>query len=1548
MQGDFSVLHFDPHENARGVDSPAASVLRNLSGVLHQQGRVMRDADLTDGELHDLTWQGQAGRDIIGAGVCAVPAADPDGFRVEAAFVDNGAVHVQLHPGRAWVDGILSRLPGLAPDAQAAVERAAAYFGPPIAAALPDVATLGDGVRDAVVLEVSEEALNGFQYPERLIEPALGGPDTAERSFVNMRIRLLRLAEGEDCRSIIARLRDDPSSKGQLHATLSPTANIGIDCPVVGGGGFTGFEHALMRIEIAETGGGPVRFKWSLVNGSLVGRGRFDATVVPARVVIDAGRPAIVHAGLTSFYLEALQYDALTGAWEVVCGTQATLNAENDLDLTTPPLFGALPSTTDPVFFRLWHGIEDVSAFTNATSPQELAELGVELVFDAPANGNYRPGDYWTFPLRAGEIANPDVLLDHAPPVGIVYHRAPLAEINWTGRLDTRISGAIEDCRQRFRPLTNQKICCTFLIGDGISSFGDFNSLEQAAAHLPAAGGELCLLPGVHRANLRLEGRRDIVIHGCAERTLVLPREQTRLRPLLHFIDCDGIEVRELDLVTYDSTAVQLDASREGTCRRVRLLRNRMIARVHCIRANDAAFLHIADNRLHLLDTPAGLTTVSLAADDSLLERNTLVMIPFVDTTPDEPDEPDDDPTRDPADPCARPEILYLYPALVWLYARFVWTLLLTLLLPVQPYRAIGGIHLRAGCERVRLLENTIVGGGGNGVTLGGDLDPPPVIEAPPPRIALAAASALASNTAAAASLSTVSRSSLSAASSGAASVSAASNAAGRASSSSASASATALANRTDEDDAPVAVNVDASGLFRALVTDEAGQPQGNVDLYLEGPTGVATDRTDDEGQASIKSAPGRHLLSTAPRWRIVRVAETRENDQLTHAVTIAERAQAPSKQQAFLHEITIEGNNISMMGLSGIGFALRAQARLEARAFVAATNAKATLLATIDAALFNFAMTPLLQATHLVRDLVVLGNRIHHNLRNPFGDDLLREAQLIGRGGVSLAAVDSAAIGRNHIEDNGPTAVDPVCGIFVGWGNDVEISDNTLSGNGAVAANYEDLRRAGLRGGIYVRFAGALTTRLSSSSGRRPALRVHDNRVDHTAGRALTAFAFGPVSVANNHLSSEFTGRFGFLDTAFGGVLLMNMGGIHRLIARIAGGRIAGSANYAAASENLLPGGETIYDDNYVRLDAVNRSIISQALLCMDDLSYAANTSSVYRGDPFFCNTVLIADTLRATAGRLREDARTTFSMLSLALRANMTTLNQADHCIVALPPSTGTHLPRTVSAPNHVFDDALCRQDNVPGIGAVAAPALSAHAGQLGGTISADAFSAPEVAQLGRGYAMVSLDHVQTTQVTIARAYQTESLRLQAKLGANHPKTLALAAQAEGAMQARALMATGAEAGSVPDTTAPDGGAAVSGRLANEKGQGQPGYTVELIDANGGNVTLIGRTEGNGGFGRAFDANETAALARIGKFFPRVRDAAGREVLRGKDTVLIEQGAKVELALVLPLRVVPRSASRVRTWVSNCGSNAPTMASRSFAGRSVINSGSRSSRAK
>ncbi|MNF52751.1 hypothetical protein D3C84_341090 [compost metagenome] len=266
MQGDFSVLNFDPHQHERGVNPPSLGPLRNLSGVLHQQGRVTLDADLTEGELLELAWNGQAGRDIIGAGVCAVPASEPQGFRVEAAMASAGQIQVMLRPGRAWADGILTRLAGATPDPLAPVARLATYLGPPLASPVPTPEQITDGTRDAVILEVSEESLHGFQYPQRLLEPALGGPDTAERAFVNFRLRLLRLAPGEDCASILGKLRDDPASKGRLSVSLVPVLELVGDCPVVGGSGYTGFEPS-QRVVATGDGAGrrlPGGRRWRL------------------------------------------------------------------------------------------------------------------------------------------------------------------------------------------------------------------------------------------------------------------------------------------------------------------------------------------------------------------------------------------------------------------------------------------------------------------------------------------------------------------------------------------------------------------------------------------------------------------------------------------------------------------------------------------------------------------------------------------------------------------------------------------------------------------------------------------------------------------------------------------------------------------------------------------------------------------------------------------------------------------------------------------------------------------------------------------------------------------------------------------------------------------------------------------------------------------------------------------------------------------------------------------------------------------------------------
>src|SRR5690606_18917837 len=67
-----------------------------------------------------------------------------------------------------------------------------------------------------------------------------------------------------------------------------------------------------------------------------------------------------------------------------------------------------------------------------------------------------------------------------------------------------------------------QRLClgggCAITVGDGKISHGLVDSLSEAVALLPSAGGRICLLPGEHEVtNVVLNGRQDVEIVGAGE-----------------------------------------------------------------------------------------------------------------------------------------------------------------------------------------------------------------------------------------------------------------------------------------------------------------------------------------------------------------------------------------------------------------------------------------------------------------------------------------------------------------------------------------------------------------------------------------------------------------------------------------------------------------------------------------------------------------------------------------------------------------------------------------------------------------------------------------------------------------------------------------------------------------------------------------------------------------------------------------------------------------------------------------------------------------------
>ncbi|HKP98444.1 MAG TPA: DUF6519 domain-containing protein [Fibrobacteria bacterium] len=699
MRGDFSRWGFDPKDNR--------------AGVLYQQGRAWLDGDANAATLIQDAWNQDLARDVIGAGVAAVPAGS-GGFKVLEASSDGVTITVKLQEGRAWVDGV--------PLVHGGGSLHAPYLGLPVQAPA-EASSIGPGVRDAVVLEAWEEELSAFQDPAGLLEPALGGPDTTERIQRAYRLRLYRLAAGEDCESLADGLRDDPGARGKLTVTPKPEVVLGSDCPVQAGGGFTGFEHALYRIEIASPAGGRARFKWSRYNGGLVGRGRFDSAA--SKVRITGNNQAVDRSGLAKGYLEALAPDAAEGCWTVVFSAEATWSAEGELSLANPS--GAWPAAGAQAFFRLWDGIGFVDDYpAGAPDPVELND-GIRLEFEAPLAGlsNYVERDYWTFPVRAAGVPfDPSWWPQHAAPQGLIRHRAALAVLEWDAAAPVTLAApdAIHDCRKPFPPLTRQRGCC-YRVGDGKTSFGDFDSVETALDHLPARGGELCLLPGFHRCNALIRGRRNIRISGCRRQSMVAPRIGREATPVFRIEDSEGIRIEGLDLVALGTIAIAARGTAPGKLRDAAFAENRILACRHAIRITECEGFSVAGNLIRMLDRQGGLEAVLVQAEKGRIERNDIAMVPAGVRPPGrDPGDPDD---PDPIDPCARPEVFYRDRPYLTILVAEIWkhsSAALAALFPADPFQGLGGIRLAGGCEDIHVLENVVTGGDGNGITLGGGI----------------------------------------------------------------------------------------------------------------------------------------------------------------------------------------------------------------------------------------------------------------------------------------------------------------------------------------------------------------------------------------------------------------------------------------------------------------------------------------------------------------------------------------------------------------------------------------------------------------------------------------------------------------------------------------------------------------------------------------------------------------------------------------------------------------------------------------------------------
>jgi hypothetical protein len=1218
---------------------------KRYSSVRMQQGRVILDSDWNESERIDDEELRRTLVDLI----CAKGTSN-DGFRI--SNVRNADVHVpdgstvatydfDIQNGSFYIGGLRFETTAtptpehfLGQQDWLQVDEAAANLPP-----RPDNLPVGGERFDLVYLQGWEQCVTMIEDSE-LRERALGGPDTSVRIRRMRRVEVLADVPGT-CSAAFDALKQklnapmtpeyELASKARLTVVPNPGDITDDPCKPAVPGGYLGADNQTIRVQLTA----PNRLIWGYDNASPFYRVQVENIPNPPQGV-DGTRRQIkfltlprdqAAQPLAGQAVEIIPWGALLPNQEKVAELQGQLLTvetsfdpeENTLTVTQPvsqdlvqwlashPQFGSPrdePDQRQYFYLRLWTGgsgnaVTPDFGFTPGT-PVPLLGTGLSVTLSDVG----LTGDFWIIAARPSTptLVVPWELLDSAPPAGTRFFFAPLALIHWT-RIPSALTNSVDDCRERFRPLCNDRCCCTVSVGDGVSTHGDFDSIEDAISSLPDDGGEVCLLPGVHHTNATIAFRRNVTIRGCGAQTQVIPRDSTLAGPIFHVIDSQRIRLYAMDMIAVNGIAIFLEGSKPESSADIEIFETRIIAGIAAILVNQTIDLHIHDNRIRMLDKDGAGIAVQVLTEDAIIDHNDLGVAPAEVTPPPDGDGGDGNPT----DPCADPVIL----STVHFLRDFVDHIfgIVIALFPPVPFKAIGGIQIAAGSERVKVLDNIIKGGAGNGILLGGDVQLPPgqiEIAPPPPSI-----------------------------------------------------------ESTGDRIQGFLLKPDGTGTPGIAMSFT--RKDGNVQTVMSGSGGFFTTPATPDVYAVGLASPNFTISSIA--------ADDESEFGRFHRVTVsAVDGAAADNSLAFLYEIQIDRNEISLMGLCGIGYPLPPPVIIFLSGLSSSTvNAQAGAAAVADIG-------------NPVSTLGIHRNHIHDCLQNLFDAALLDESTQRGFGGISLGFVIDLAISSNRIEHNGISHISPACGIFVRFAEHMIIRDNQIADNGPFTAGAARGPESGIRGGI-VAAASALgipQTSLSNAAGAAPPLddgrhagRIHGNTVYQPAGHALQLMTLGPASVCDNRFGSELNGP----DTGdvLAGVVLM----------------------ITAGGAGALPTGVTLFNSNQSHLGANASTLTAQLIWTNDDLGFQGNQSvALTQGIvlsnqvSLFANTLLVGQTMRAEASRFKEpvvqrDQSRKFSLLTLTSLLNNTSNNQGDHCIIAV----NTDVTRPVQATgNQIVDATFC----------------------------------------------------------------------------------------------------------------------------------------------------------------------------------------------------------------------------------------------------------------
>lgn len=511
---------------------------KHYAGVRHQQGRVLTDEDFNEAAIIEAEELRRTRIHAIGAYGAPGPGFLPSGFTTSGGKLD-----FTLGAGELYLGGL--RLEMSSPE-QFLEQRDWLNFDKTAAPSPPAANTTRT---DLVWIEAWQQPVTATEDGE-LFEVALGGPDTSTRWRTMRRVHVLQGVAGDECPAAWAAAQASfagmGTMDGEMKIATSATLTVSFTAAAVPGdlcspptaGGYLGAENQAIRVQMVDA----THYTWGYDNAAPLHR-----AVVTSR----AGQPVVVtlkapprdaaHWPLRDQVVELLPWSAALPNGEPVadlsghlCKVAVSYDPDSlsfEIDVPLPAGFDRWKSRSDAaefteefVYLRVWNRGDDLAS--PAKIPIASTTLGNTGLGIAFGGGPLRPEDHW---IIAARPAAPDAvtpwrltLPSGAPPNGVDRYRAPIGLVEWTGNANGAATGElIDDCRPPFLPLTRIRGCCSVTVGDNVISYGMFSSIADALASLPPTGGTVCILPGTYREAVRIEGRRNITLHGCGPRSRI-------------------------------------------------------------------------------------------------------------------------------------------------------------------------------------------------------------------------------------------------------------------------------------------------------------------------------------------------------------------------------------------------------------------------------------------------------------------------------------------------------------------------------------------------------------------------------------------------------------------------------------------------------------------------------------------------------------------------------------------------------------------------------------------------------------------------------------------------------------------------------------------------------------------------------------------------------------------------------------------------------------------------------------------------------------------